>query len=120
MWSDKGLVWELSCKLCNAHWHLLYNNDRIIGHFRRFNNGVGAWLQESPVGDADNFHNHTQLVKAILELLSRDCKVRLSHVFKYENGVVDSMASLAKGLSIGCHKFQSPPVQVSRPNPSGT
>ena len=52
-------------------------------------------------------------MKAILELLSRDWEVRLSHVFREANGVADFMASLAKGLSIRCHKFQSPPVGIS-------
>ena len=55
---------------------------------------------------------HSQLVHSILELLQHDWEVKLVHVYRESNHATDFMAEFAKGLSIDCHSFDSPPLGI--------
>ena len=60
----------------------------------------------------DSFHRHTQLVNAIYELLHRNWNVKLDHIYREANYIADCMENLAKSMNIGCHKFQTAPLET--------
>ncbi|KAK9912978.1 hypothetical protein M0R45_036807 [Rubus argutus] len=70
---------------------------------------VAVHLVLSPI---DNSHPLFSLVVNCQELLERDWRVILTHVYRERNSVADMMASLGHCCDHGCRTFTSPPSEV--------
>ena len=57
----------------------------------------------------NSHHPYSHMVEKILELLNQDWNVRVFHLVKEGNRIVDQLANLGHSKSIGLHVLDSPP-----------
>ncbi|KAH9757265.1 hypothetical protein KPL71_016337 [Citrus sinensis] len=59
-----------------------------------------------------NYNEFSPLIRAIQELIRRNWRVEITHVYREANFAADCLATLACSLPLGLHVFNSPPKGV--------
>ena len=67
-----------------------------------------------------NSNEFSPLIRAIQELIRRNWRVEINHVYREANFAADYLATLACSISLGLHFFNSPPKGVLQFMPQDT